>query len=46
MAGVPQKNDSGYEAYTAEMNEKFNRDSTDGILRLDLTTKVYSEKGS
>ena len=45
MAGVPQKNAPGYKAYVAEMNEVFDRESTDGILRLDLVTKVYSEKG-
>jgi len=44
MAGVPGPADPGYEAYTAELNEKFDCDSVDGILRLDLVTKVYSER--
>ena len=44
MAGVPGLSDPGYEAYTEELNEEFDRDSADGLLRLDLVTKVYSEK--
>jgi len=44
MEGVPQETDSGYEAYTKELNEKFDRDSVDKILCLNLVTYVYSEK--
>jgi len=44
MEGVPQKGDAGYDTYTAELNETFDRDSVDGILRLDLVTVVYSER--
>jgi len=43
MAGVPQPSESGYEAYISEINAKFDHDNVDGLLRLDLTTKVYSE---
>jgi hypothetical protein len=43
MSGVPQKSDTGYDAYIAELNETFDRDSVDGILRLNLLTVVYSE---
>ena len=42
MAGVPFPADPGYEAYTAEINEKFNRAGAGGILRLELATRVYS----
>ena len=41
--GVPQKGDGGYDAYAAELNEKFDRDSIDGVLRLNQVTVVYSE---
>ena len=44
MEGVPQKGDAGYDAYTAELNETFDRDSVDGILRLNQVTIVYSER--
>jgi SAM-dependent methyltransferase len=44
MSGVPMESDAGYVEYTAELNAIFNRDSVDGLLRLDLTTKVYSER--
>jgi ubiquinone/menaquinone biosynthesis C-methylase UbiE len=44
MEGVPQKGDAGYDAYTAELNETFNRDSVDGVLRLNQVTVVYSER--
>jgi len=43
MEGVPQKGDAGYDAYTAELNERFDRDSIDGVLRLNQVTVVYSE---
>jgi ubiquinone/menaquinone biosynthesis C-methylase UbiE len=44
MAGIPQASDSGYEAHIAKMNEIFDRDNVDGLLCLDLVTKVYSER--
>jgi SAM-dependent methyltransferase len=44
MEGVPMPSDPGYEAYTIELNEKFDRDSKDGMLRLELVTTVYSER--
>ena len=44
MAGVPREFEPGYEEYTAELNEIFNRDSADGMLRHNLRTVVYSEK--
>ena len=44
MEGVPLKGDAGYEAYTAELNEKFDRDSVDGVLCLNEVTYVYSER--
>jgi ubiquinone/menaquinone biosynthesis C-methylase UbiE len=44
MEGVPQEFDSVYEEYTAELNDIFNRDNVDGILRLALITNVYSER--
>jgi len=44
MEGVPFPSDPGYESYTAELNEKFNSDSIDGVLRLELVTRVYSER--
>ena len=43
MEGVPLPNDSKYEEWTAELNERFDRESVDGILRLDEVTRVYSE---
>lgn len=44
MEGVPREFDSGYKAYTAKLNERFDRDSKDGLLRLELVTIVYSER--
>jgi ribosomal protein S18 acetylase RimI-like enzyme/ubiquinone/menaquinone biosynthesis C-methylase UbiE len=44
MEGVPQKSDAGYEAYTTELNDKFDRESVDGVLQLNLVTVVYSER--
>ncbi|MCL2507640.1 MAG: class I SAM-dependent methyltransferase [Oscillospiraceae bacterium] len=44
MSGVPMESDAGYEKYTAELNAIFERDSVNGFLRLDFTTKVYSEQ--
>lgn len=44
MAGVPQPTDPGHGAYFVEMNEKFDRENVDGVLHLDLMTKVYSER--
>jgi ubiquinone/menaquinone biosynthesis C-methylase UbiE len=43
MEGVPQKGDAGYDAYTAELNERFDRDNIDGVLRLNQVSVVYSE---
>ncbi|MCL2605188.1 MAG: class I SAM-dependent methyltransferase [Defluviitaleaceae bacterium] len=43
MAGVPRETDAGYEAYTAEINDFFDRGNIDGLLRLNLITKIYSE---
>ena len=42
--GVPLKGEAGYEAWTAELNERFDRDSVDGVLRENLMTYVYSER--
>ena len=44
MEGVPQESDAGYEVYTAELNEAFNRDNVDGVLCLKQITVVYSER--
>ena len=44
MEGVPMEGDVGYEAYTAELNNQFDRESVDGVLRLELMTYVYSGK--
>ncbi|MCL1793923.1 MAG: methyltransferase domain-containing protein [Oscillospiraceae bacterium] len=44
MEGVPQKGDAGYGAYTAELNETFDRDAINGVLRLNQVTVVYSER--
>jgi SAM-dependent methyltransferase len=44
MEGVPQKGDAGYDAYIAELNETFDRDNVDGVLRLNQVTVVYSER--
>lgn len=44
MEGVPQESDAGYEAYTAELNEIFDRNSVDGTLCLNLVAVVYSEQ--
>ena len=44
MEGVPFEGEEGYEAYTAELNEKFDRDSVDGVLCLNEVTYVYSER--
>ena len=41
--GRPQKGDAGYDAYTAELNERFDCDNMDGALRLNQVTVVYSE---
>jgi len=39
----PQPSDALYEAHIIELKETFDRDSVDGLLRIDLITKVYSE---
>ena len=44
MEGVPMPTDPGYKAYTIELNEKFDHESKDGLLHLELVTKVYSER--
>ncbi|MCL2665461.1 MAG: class I SAM-dependent methyltransferase [Defluviitaleaceae bacterium] len=44
MSGVPLKGDAGHDAYTAELNETFDRDNADGILQLNQVTVVYSER--
>ena len=44
MEGVPLENDKGYEAWTKELNEKFDCDNVDGVLRIDEVTYVYSER--
>ena len=44
MEGVPLEGDAGYDAYTAELNERFDRGSADGVLRVDEVTYVYSER--
>jgi len=38
----PQSSDAEYDTHTAKMNEIFDRKSMDGLLRIDLITKVYS----
>jgi ubiquinone/menaquinone biosynthesis C-methylase UbiE len=43
MEGVPLPDESGYEAYTAEINVIFDRDNVDGVLKLNQVTRVYSE---
>jgi hypothetical protein len=44
MEGVPLPAESGYEAYTAEINAIFDRDNIDGVLQLNQVTRVYSER--
>jgi len=44
MEGVPLKGDAEYEVYTAELNEKFDRDNVDGVLCLNEVTYVYNER--
>ncbi|GHU36946.1 hypothetical protein FACS1894105_08170 [Clostridia bacterium] len=44
MAGVPKETEPGYVAHIADINERFDRDNSNGLLRLDLVTKVYCEK--
>ena len=44
MEGVPLKGDAGYEAWTAELDEKFDRENTDGVLHVNEMTYVYSER--
>ena len=39
----PVPSDPGYDAHIAEMNAVFDKDSEDGLLRLDVVTRVYSE---
>ena len=36
IEGVPFPEDLGYEAYTTELDEKFNRFNVGGILRLEF----------
>jgi hypothetical protein len=44
MEGVPLDGDAEYEAWTTELNEKFDRDNVDGILQKNEMTYVYSEQ--
>lgn len=44
MSGFPAESDPNYAALMAEINEMFDGDSADGVLRLDLVTVVYSER--
>lgn len=39
----PLPSDPNYATHIAEMNAIFNRENVDGLLRRDVTTKVYSE---
>ena len=39
----PLPDDPRYDVHIAEMNEVFDRESVDGLLRRDVVTKVYSE---
>jgi len=41
--GYPLLGDPGYEAHIAAINAGFDRDSVDGVLHCDRTTKVYAE---
>lgn len=40
----PLPGDPGYDAHIASINEVFDRNSVDGLLRCDRVTKVYSER--
>lgn len=40
----PQPSDSGYDSHIAEMNEIFDCESLDGLVRREFVTKVYSER--
>ena len=40
----PLPPDPGYSAHIAEVNETFDCESIDGLLRVDVVTKVYSER--
>lgn len=41
---APRPGDAGYDAYIAEQNELFDRESRGGLLRYDLLTVVTSER--
>ena len=40
----PQPSDTKYKAHIAELNAIFERENMNGILRIDLVTKIYSER--
>jgi len=44
MEGVPMENEAEYDEWNAELDERFDRENVDGLLRLNLTTYVYSER--
>ena len=44
MEGVPFEGEPGYDSYTAELIERYDRENVDGILRINEMTYVYSEK--
>lgn len=42
--GNPLPDEPGYEAHITALNEGFDRDSVDGLLRCDRITKIYCER--
>ena len=40
----PLPSDPGYAAHIAEMNAVFDRESVDGLLLMDVITRIYSER--
>ncbi|MCL2468488.1 MAG: class I SAM-dependent methyltransferase [Micrococcales bacterium] len=40
----PLPSDPTYDAHLADVNARFDRENVDGLLRQDITTRVYSER--
>ena len=44
MSGVPGPGEPGYDEYFGDVNGVFDRESAEGMLRLELITKVFYER--
>ena len=42
--GVPQESDPAHKEHAAELNARFDNESENDVLRLNLVTYVYSER--